>query len=750
MATPVFVTAISSSGSGAGALVTYTGANTFTAGDKITVSGATTAGYNTPNVATSSVAAYFSVNTATSTQFTVKSTATGTSSTAVAELVSTVTKDITEDLQYDLTRPKSNKTFELTNVSYDVSIADIGFVISANNQNKYQRQTAQYRKDQFDASTEPGEQTLLGWWLRSQTSWHHGAGIKYFEPGLDATHITHRFKDSRGVDIWTIGQVGMLNDCYTAYTDGVAIRAAAAYTGTTECLVNGDSTGALKKILLPAADGGSMTTTSYVSNSLASHSSYPFKSITADGDSYYAACSRAIHKGSVTTDADTIMYHYNPASDASVYVKYEKGYLWAGIENVLWLLDTTHTSSGANPHTAGSTDLNTGNTLGSKTHINTKFNWTAITSGPSHLYAAGNTGKTGEIWSIGFNDTTFLPDVAGAEMVASLPFGETINCLKYYLGYLCVATNKGIRICEVDLYGTVTLSPLLFPSDYDVTDVITNEKFVYASTTVLAENGATHAILIRVDLSTAFDDGTFPWAYDLEYDSGGASRTGQHVYHINDRMVINAEGGSTGELVLENPSLKRSSGYIETGLIRYATAESKFFKYLRTNAYIGSGDSIGLQTVDYLGNRYDIATLTGDGLGNDIELKYPNTPQESLGLRFTFTNASPNIDYPILESYQLKSLPAAPRQRLIQYPLSCFDLEMDNFNIEFGYRGRSYDALHALELLEETGDFVLVQDYRTDEVYNGIIESVEFFNESSSDKNNVGFGGMIMVTVRKF
>ena len=141
MASIVLISSISGSGS----LVTYTAANTFTAGDKISISGATTTAYNSSAC---------NVYSATSTQFTVVSTATGASSTANAELIATVTKDITEDFQYDLTRPQSNKTFELTNVSYDVSIADIGFVISANNQNKYQRQTAQYRKDQFDASTD--------------------------------------------------------------------------------------------------------------------------------------------------------------------------------------------------------------------------------------------------------------------------------------------------------------------------------------------------------------------------------------------------------------------------------------------------------------------------------------------------------------------------------------------------------------------------------------------------------------------
>jgi hypothetical protein len=97
----------------------------------------------------------------------------------------------------------------------------------------------------------------------------------------------------------------------------------------------------------------------------------------------------------------------------------------------------------------------------------------------------------------------------------------------------------------------------------------------------------------------------------------------------------------------------------------------------------------------------------------------------------------------------LKSIPATKRQRLIQYPLSCFDVEMDKFNSQFGYVGRANDTLKSLELLEQTGDFVSITDYRIDETFSGIIEEVRFLNESSPDKTNTGYGGTLLVTVRK-
>jgi hypothetical protein len=74
---------------------------------------------------------------------------------------------------------------------------------------------------------------------------------------------------------------------------------------------------------------------------------------------------------------------------------------------------------------------------------------------------------------------------------------------------------------------------------------------------------------------------------------------------------------------------------------------------------------------------------------------------------------------------------------------------MDKFNSVFGYTGRAIENIQRLEAIEETGKFVNVVDYRTGEEYQGVIEAVRFTNESSPDKNNNGFGGLLLVTVRK-
>jgi hypothetical protein len=120
-----------------------------------------------------------------------------------------------------------------------------------------------------------------------------------------------------------------------------------------------------------------------------------------------------------------------------------------------------------------------------------------------------------------------------------------------------------------------------------------------------------------------------------------------------------------------------------------------------------------------------------------------------MSFKFVFNNVTDDQALPVLEAYQVKAVPAARRQRMYQYPLSCYDTEMDKFNSVFGYTGRAMECIQRLESIEETGKFVTVTDYRTGEQFQGVIEEVRFTNESSPDKDNNGFGGLLLVTVRK-
>jgi len=158
--------------------------------------------------------------------------------------------DITEGIPYVLSNPAGNLGYQGTGVAYDVAINGLPFFLATSDDSPYRRVTAQYRKQQFDQTREAGEQSLTGWWFRSQSTFHLGQGIKYFEPAQDES-LRFQYKESKGCDVWTKGQVTLLNTTVNALATANTPIIIGANDGTSggECLVIADGT-ALKKITM--------------------------------------------------------------------------------------------------------------------------------------------------------------------------------------------------------------------------------------------------------------------------------------------------------------------------------------------------------------------------------------------------------------------------------------------------------------------------------------------------------------------
>ena len=132
--------------------------------------------------------------------------------------------DITEGLVYTLSNPAGSTNYSATGEAYDVAIAGLPFFLLNSDDAPYRRVTAQYRKQQIDQSREPGEQTLTGWWLRSQSSFHYGQGIKFFEPIQDES-LRFQYTESKGIDVWTKGQATLLKSCVSQHVVTGGIQA---------------------------------------------------------------------------------------------------------------------------------------------------------------------------------------------------------------------------------------------------------------------------------------------------------------------------------------------------------------------------------------------------------------------------------------------------------------------------------------------------------------------------------------------
>ena len=103
---------------------------------------------------------------------------------------------------------------------------------------------------------------------------------------------------------------------------------------------------------------------------------------------------------------------------------------------------------------------------------------------------------------------------------------------------------------------------------------------------------------------------------------------------------------------------------------------------------------------------------------------------------------------PLFTGYQIQVLPSIARQRLIQYPVELYDNEMDKFNNPAGYEGSAYNRLLTMQSIENLGDLIKVEDFRTGESYLGLIEEMDFMNRTPTDKRYSGYGGLLLVTIR--
>ncbi len=629
--------------------------------------------------------------------------------------------DITEGLVYNLSNPAGSTNYSSTGEAYDIAIAGLPFFLMNSDDAPYRRVTAQYRKQQIDQSREPGEQTLTGWWLRSQSSFHLGAGIKFFEP-IQEESLRFQYTESKGIDIWTRGQATLLNDTASFYSGSAPAQLIGFNDGTNDCIYVTDGS-ALKKI----TTGGSATTITQAGTASTIYS------ITTDGSNYYFINGTKVHKGSVgASPADAEIYNTPGVTRATI--RFVKQRLILAIGNVLYELNANATSSAALP-----TAL--------YTHPNANWVWSSIAEGPQAIYVSGYdpNGTSSSVFKITLDaavpNSLGFPTLSVPTVIIDMPEGERINDFDVYLGaYAILATNLGFRVGISDATGDVQYGPLLF-KDAPCTAIAFRDSFAYIASKIDGEAG-----LVRVDLGTNVLAGSlfFPWAWDL-VATGTTTTASQVAFFGNSDRAAFTNGNNTWA---ESTTSLVPSGYLRTGYIRYNTLETKIFKLMQARVDTTNG-GINIDSVDYANNFYGIGSFAQGAAVPEVNISYPQQSQEYLGFQFTLSRSSTDSSKgPLFTGYQIKSLPAIPRQRLIQYPLSCFDHESDHFGVEVGFEGSAYDRMSQLESIENLGDTIRVEDFRTGESYIGLIEELDFRNTTPSDKRFSGYGGTLLVTIR--
>jgi hypothetical protein len=728
--------------------------------------------------------------------------------------------DITEGIPYVLSNPAGATNYSSTGEAYDIAIAGLPFFLLNSDDAPYRRVTAQYRKQQIDQSREPGEQTLTGWWLRSQSSFHYGQGIKFFEPIQDES-LRFQYTESKGVDVWTKGQATLLNSCDNQHITTGGIQAngrpwqyarsiqwdknSNTYNGIlladeydvdkifpaiTVSITNKALTSNVATLTTSAAHGlstGMQITVSGVDATF--NGEYRITSVPTTTTFTYAKTATNVTSTPVSpagTGVAEIVHFidYNSGADEPVYAICDDGVYayWvtnktAGGANKIHVYKKllSDDSSVAETLMFNATGIVVSNAVMEYTkerivmcvndkvyefsstatalpsavysHNDPEHIFTSITSSGAAIYIAGYSGIQSNIYKFTLSTAGAMPTLTSAITAAELPVGEIVFKISYYLGSMAIGTNQGMRMADASqLDGSITYGALIFESEQPVYDFAFRDRYIWAATGVDGQVGTT-----RIDMGQPLGNLLFPYAWDL-YDPadtlGHYTTTCAFMGDTNRLAFCNAGNGADGTIYVQSATELMAEGTLRTGYVRYNTLELKIFKMIQARVDTTNG-GLYVDSIDYADNFYRIGTFSQGSLVPEVNVSYPQAAQEYLGFQFTLTRSDTDTSKgPLFTGYQIKALPAIPRQRLIQYPLSCFDHESDHFGVEVGYEGAAYDRLSQLESVENVGDTIRVEDFRTGESFIGLIEEMSFANTTPSDKRFTGYGGTLLVTIR--
>ena len=646
---------------------------------------------------------------------------------------------ITEKIPVTIGNPTNNQLYAGTGVAYDISIANQPFFLLNDDNQPYRRVTAQYRKQQIDQTREPGEQTLTGWWLRSQSSFHLGQGITFFEPAQDES-LRFQYKYSKGCDIWTKGQVTLLPDTFTThYTTGAfqsngrpnQFTRSIRYNSKDAVLLHDEYD--VNKI---EVDGTDIHFIDYNAGT-----DYPVYAICDDGVYAYwitkitdsGVVKTAMYKKLLTktsADADTLMWKDSGIVASNVVLEYTKDRIVGAINNKVYQWASTASALGTAVYT----------------HPDTDVVFTSITSSGAAIYLSAYSGIQSNIYKFTLDTSGAMPTLTSAITAAELPVGEKVFRINYYLGNMAIGTSLGARVANVsETDGSIAYGPLLFESEQPVYDVCFRDKFLWCATNVDGNPGLT-----RINLGQEIYNLVYAYAWDLyDPDTTGRNTTACAFAGNTSQIIFTTSKTTTnGSIYIQHATNKIEVGKLEVGYIRYNTVENKIFKYVVPKFDTTDG-GLTIVSIDAQHNEYPLGSYAQGSEVGQIGISYPVGAQQYLAFEFQFSRSSTDSTKgPKFTGYQVKVLPAVPRQRLIQFPCSCYDSESDKFGNKAGYEGAAYDRVKTLESIESNGDTLVIQDFRTGETFTGIIEELDFINKTPTDKRYSGYGGTLLVTVR--
>lgn len=646
--------------------------------------------------------------------------------------------DISERVYIDLSG-RISTYYDPTTYKYDVAVAGMPFIYAITDNTPYRRQTAEFRTQRVDQLRDPGEQSLSGsgYWIRSQSSFHLGAGSPYQEPitgSLDEARF--RFASSVGINPWTPGQISLLKRTTLQEASTGDSRVFSTVISDVEYLimVKYNSTESIRVLRIRVSDGAETT---IVNNSTlteniiaAGMGGNDLMLVTPTKIWRYSfdATSPALHQDYTINTADAV-------HGTIAYVKNRFIFAYHDTNNNTFVYELPR-------NTGSSTNLSTLTAVNGSATVPLAYTFRAIAESGAAIYIGGFSGEQGNVYKITVADDGTLNTMTS---VITLPGGEQITGLLGYLGtYVILGTSRGLRIAIANEVGDLSYGPLVFETSLGVFKMSAYSKFIYAG--VDSGVGGNSGIY-RVDLSQPLSGGGYAYATDVYGDSVTGKVEGVAITSAGRvAFCVNGDG-----LFIEHATELLESGELTTGIIRYETLENKAWKRLKIRTEsalngdidifrIENGVATSFRTVEQGSDTdydYDLSSVFSD-VNVEAQFKFR--------LNRNDTTASTGA---IMSGYSVKALPTPTRARLIQFPLFCFDSERDRLKNIMGFQGYALGRLQALEQMEAQGETVIIQDFTANgEPIEAVIEQVTFTRTTPPNGNFTGWGGIIQITAR--
>lgn len=601
-----------------------------------------------------------------------------------------------------------------TDPLWDFYVGALPFMVQNGDDNPYMRETTPVRRERLDQSREPGENSLdASLWLRSQTSWHLGAGQAYAEPLEETPDVARfRYSESGGINPWTPGQISLLPA--TTQRD----------TGARHCVgISGwgvlTSTNTAGVRLYPTSGSSVQLSTKTVTQ------------LAANSTRWFALSTSGIEYGNLSTGGEGA----TALSSASA-IHWGKDRLWVAAAATMYEITTMPPA-----------------TLPAAFHTFRSGTVVDIDSGSSGIYVMLNDVFT-SIYVITANDDGTLNP---PREVGSLPRGETGTFLYGYLGrYLIIGTNKGIRVADCGSSTELPIGPLTVELAGGCQDAVGDGNFIWftGGTTGVKVLPDTTAVpgLYRLDLSRPIvsvsaygDTAAARYAYSTDIY---CATTGQaySVTTYNDQIFFVAGTSSANSPLWQQSASLVSSGWLETGKIAFSTPENK--TWLSFNLDI-DGDGSFYVTASNGGIFEEITqTTVAVPYSGDVDVDSAAISSSAWFVyRLLLSGDGTTAGSPTAYSIGLRSTPSPRRTRYIRIPLACADMNTDRNGNKVGYEGFAYDRVKDLEALEESGGIITVIDNRTGESIRCQIDKVNFSGATPPSRNYKNFGGVLILTL---